>query len=108
MLCVNKKLYEERNIYSFIQASVLQLNRQNPYLIYKKEYRLFYYIAEDFCANMNFLSNYDITMDAFGFPVIKKNTRNAIEAFLDLYNLCCDDMYIDVLMYNAKKRREMS
>ena len=97
MLCVNKYLYNYNSIYNFINNSVNLMINDNPNLTSKKEYWLFYFIKEDFYSSLYSIYNVDIDMDFFGFSLIKKNTRHAVEAFLDLYNLCLDPEYLVVL-----------
>lgn len=106
MLCVNKYLYNYNSIYNFINNSVNLMINDNPNLTSKKEYWLFYFIKEDFYSSLYSIYNVDIDMDFFGFSLIKKNTRHAVEAFLDLYNLCMDPEYLVVLEYCSKKRDE--
>jgi hypothetical protein len=103
MLSVNNGLFDTRNIYNFVDASINILVNSIPTLTTTKEYWLFYYIKDDFFANWKSLYNANIDQDFLGFPLIKKNTRHAIESFLDLYNLCKDEEYIIVLEYCAKK-----
>lgn len=99
MLSVNNVLYEPNNIYNFINTSVNLMINNIPGLTARKEYWLFYFIKDDFRANVSSLYNVDVDTDFLGFPVIKKNTRHAVESFLDLYNLCSDQDYMDVLKY---------
>lgn len=103
MIIVNEKMYNCKNIGSFIDASIQCVINDIPDLIAKKEYWLYYFIKQDFNANMLSLHNVDVSTDFLGFPMIRKNTRHAIEAFFDLYNLCNDSEYIEVLKYCAKK-----
>lgn len=105
MLSVNNVLFDTRNIYNFIDVSINTLVNSIPTLTRSKEYWLFYYIKDDFFANLNSLYNANIDQDFFGFPLIKKNTRHAIESFLDLYNLCEDEEYMIVLEYCAKRHK---
>ena len=102
MLSVNNMLFDPKNIYNFIDASINKLLHNMPELRMEKEYWLFYYIKDDFFANWRSLQNVDINQDFLGFPLIKKNTRHAIEAFLDLNNLCHDKDYLIVLEYGSK------
>lgn len=105
MLSVNKILFDTRNIYNFIDVSIKILVNSVPDLTKTKEYWLFYYIKDDFFANLNSLYNANIDQDFFGFPLIRRNTRHAIESFLDLYNLCEDEKYMIVLEYCAKRHK---
>lgn len=104
MYVLNPGLYQPSNIYNFIEESVNVLLLNNQGLNSQKEYWLFYYIKEDFFANWISLQNYNIEMDVLGFAHIKRNTRHAIESFLDLYNLSKDADYIEVLKYCAKEK----
>ena len=65
----------------------------NQTIVAAKEYWLYYYIKEDFVANFYALYNTDIDLDCFGFTVVQRNTRHAIEAYLDLVNLVEDPEY---------------
>lgn len=112
MLIVNRNLYpipNSGNIYSFIEASINALIAIKPELKLKerKEFWLFYYIKEDYFSNLASLFNADIDFDFLGFPFIRRNTRHAVEAFLDLYNLCRDENYIEVLSYCAGKQKHV-
>lgn len=75
----------------------------NPSIAATKEYWLYYYIKEDFSANFYALYHMDIDLDPFGFTVLQRNTRHAIEAYIDLVNLSNDPDYLSVLEYCAKK-----
>lgn len=103
MLCVNSILYENGNIEQFINDSVNCMIMNMPGLNMRKEYWLFYFIQEDFRTNLWSLYQINIDADIFGFPNIRKNTRHAIEAFLDLYNLCSDSDYIELLKFCSKQ-----
>lgn len=105
MLSVNNVLFDTRSIYNFIDASINILVNGIPNLRSTKEYWLFYYVKDDFFANLNSLCNANIDQDFLGFPLIRKNTRHAIESFLDLYNLCEDEEYMIVLEYCAKRHK---
>lgn len=107
MLLVNPMLYENNSIEQFINASVNCMIRDIPRLNEKKEYWLFYFIKEDFRMNLWSLYQTDIDVDFFGFPMIRKNTRHAIEAFLDLYNLCSEQEYMEILKYCAKQKSDI-
>ena len=104
MLSVNNLLFNRNSINYFIGDSINQLINEIPGIREKEEYWLFYFIREDFSANLFSLCGMDIDTDFLGFPVIRKNTRHAIEAFLDLYNLCRDQEYINVLKYCSNKK----
>lgn len=105
MLYVNAKLYEPKNIYNFIEASITLIINSIPNLTSQKEYWLFYFIKDDFWANWSSLCNANIEQDFLGFPLLRKNTRHAVEAFLDLYNLCMDSEYMTVLKYCARQHK---
>ena len=114
MLIVNKQLYDNTNfnIYKFINfindSTNISLNPQYAQIpiLNIKEYVLFSYIKSDFLSNFVSLYNYDINLDFWGFQFIHVNTRHAIEAFFDLYNLCKDPAYINVMMYCNKIVKE--
>ena len=93
------------NSCNFIDLSTQQMLQAIPSLITTKEYFLFYFIKDDIYANLLSLYNTDTAPDFIGFPTIRKNTRHAIEAFFDLYNLCTDPDYITVLKYCAGYNR---
>lgn len=105
MLSVNKMLYNPNNIYNFINTSVDWMVDNIPDMKASKEYWLFYFIKDDYFANLSSLYNANIDLDFLGFPVIRKNTRHAIESFLDLYNLCMDQDYLQVLKYCAHQQK---
>lgn len=108
MLIINNELFNQNNIYNFIEWSVNKLISISPGIKATKEYWLFYYIKDDFCNNLSSLCNRDISIDFLGFPQIKKNTRHAIEAFIDLNNLISDNEYITVLEYCSKQGKYSS
>lgn len=108
MLYLNRDFYAPNNIVSFVDTSMQVLLTSNPTIISTKEYWLYYYIREDFWANLYSLYNTDIDLDCIGFSVIHRNTRHLIESFLDLVNLCNDPDYISVLEHNAKKGKSLS
>lgn len=101
MLRVNERLYQPQNLYNFIDDSVNRIIYNSQGINSRKEYWLYYFIREDFRGNLWSLYNVDIDTDFFGFPLIRKNTRHAIEAFVDLHNLCSNQEYIEVLKYCA-------
>lgn len=105
MLIVNKMLYQSCNLYNYIEASINRLVNNNLDLTVSKEYWLFYFIKDDFRANFSSLYGTNIDLDFLGFPVIQKNTRHAIESFLDLFNLCNDQDYMEVLKHCAHEQK---
>ena len=103
MLIVNRDLYQNPNILNFFNDSMNCLISEHPELKDTKEFFLFCYIRDDFFANINSLYSMDIDLDWASFPVIRRNTRHAVEAFLDLFNLCRAPYYEEVLKYCAHK-----
>lgn len=92
------------DIVRYITLNIDYVQRNNPNLYSSVPYWLFYYIQNDFLTNMYSLENYDLDSDPFGFPTIRRNTRHAIEAFIDLVNLCHDENgYLPVLRFCDKK-----
>lgn len=71
------------------------------------EYWLYYFIKEDYRANVLSLQGVNIDADIFGFPFIKKNLRHMIEAMIDLFNLVNDKEYIEVMKYCARKQNNV-
>lgn len=69
-----------------------------------KEYWLYYFIKEDYRANILSLQGMNIDADIFGFPIIKKNLRHMIETLIDLFNLVNDEGYIEVMKHCAHER----
>lgn len=102
MLIINPDFFNIR-ISNFIEDSIniiLANENKNKPLQVEKEYWLFYYIKDNFKANLQYLNSIvDIDSDVFGFVPIWRNIRNSIEAFYDLYNLKNDSTYYDVLWY---------
>lgn len=103
MLKVNSTLFEPANIYNFINTSITTLYGFIPSLTQSPEYLLFFFVKDDFSANWSWLQYADIDLDFMGFPLIRRNTRHAIESFLDLHNLCIDSNYMSVLKYCSKQ-----
>lgn len=104
-LFLNRDFYSQNNILTYIESSMQLLLLNNQTITATKEYWLYYYIKEDFVANFYALYNTDIDLDWFGFTVVQRNTRHAIEAYLDLANLVKDTEYLTVLEYCARKGR---
>lgn len=105
MLFINRDFYSSNDIFSFINASVQILINQNPSILATNEYKLFFYIKEDFSANFFALYSTDIDMECLGFSVLQRNTRHAIEAFLDLLNLSHDPDYLSVMEHCADRKK---
>ena len=97
MLVLNQDFFNPRNIIQFIEASTNVLTYNNREVVAQKEYWLYYYIKEDVTSNLYSLQGRDINLDIFGFSSIKRTTRHAIEAYLDMFNLCGDPEYIEVM-----------
>ncbi len=106
MIVVNPKIFDPKNIYNFVDASVIHLITKCQLLTKEKEYWLFYFIKDDFWTSLSSLYNVNIEQDFLGFPSIKKNIRHTIEAFIDLYNLYNDKDYLIVLEYCSKMRKD--
>ena len=104
-LFLNRDFYGQYNILTYIESSMRLILVNNQTILATKEYWLYYYIREDFVANFYALYNTDIDLDCFGFTVVQRNTRHAIEAYLDLVNLVADSEYLTVLEYCANKGR---
>jgi hypothetical protein len=62
---------------------------------------MFFIIYEIFMTNTNFFANTIKEYDYFGFSNVKRNTRCAIEAYVDLYNLIYaeSDLYMELLKH---------
>lgn len=105
-MILSREFYAYPNLVTYINQSVQILLANNQSIANTKEYLLFYYILEDFNANFNYLRDVDIDWDFLGFAVINRNTRHAIESYLDLVNLSHDPEYFAVMEYNANRRRD--
>ncbi len=105
MQFLNYDFYNSSNMLNYIYASIQVLINKDYRILETKEFFLFFYIRKDFEANLRTLYGYDIEEDILGFPVIQRNTRHAIEAFLDLVNLSRDIDYLSVMEYCAKKSK---
>ncbi len=103
MLFLNRDFFIPNNIVSYINISIQTIIQNNPFITADKEYWLYYYIKEDFSSCFYSLYNIDIDTDCLGFSIIRRNTRHAIESFLDLVNLSTDPEYLSILEYSAKK-----
>lgn len=108
MLILNPEFYNTRSFIHFIDASTNALVLNNQAITMQKEYWLFYYIKEDVISNFYSLQRADINLDFLGFPTIKRTTRHAIEAYIDLFNLCHDPEYIEVMKYCANKENKIA
>ncbi len=62
---------------------------------------MFFIIDEIFNVNISFFANTIMEYDYFGFANVKRNTRCAIEAYVDLHNLIYadSDLYIELLKH---------
>lgn len=100
---LNHDFYTQCDILGFINASIQELSHTNPTLLASNEYRLFYFIKENFASNLFSLHGINIDFECMGFPLLHRNTRHSIESYFDLINLCQDDDYLSVLKYCAKK-----
>lgn len=100
---LNNDFYTQCNILGFINSSIQFLSHINPVLLSSNEYRLFFFIKENFASNLFSLQGVNIDFECMGFPLLHRNTRHSIESYLDLINLCQDDEYLSVLEYCAKK-----
>lgn len=105
MLFLNRDFYSHNDVLAYIESSMRLVLLNNQSIATTKEYWLYYYVKEDFVANFYALYNTDIDLDCFGFTVVQRNTRHAIEAYLDLANLVNDSDYMTVLEYCAHKGR---
>lgn len=108
MLVLNQDFFNPRNIIQFIEASTNVLTYNNREVVAQKEYWLYYYIKEDVTSNLYSLQGRDINLDIFGFSSIKRTTRHAIEAYLDMFNLCSAPEYIEVMKYCSHKESRVT
>ena len=97
MQFLNRDFYAPNNVLNYINVSMQAVINQMPAILGTKEYLLYFYIKEDFNANLYALINTDINLECLGFSVLQRNTRHAIEAYLDLVNLSHDQDYLSVL-----------
>lgn len=72
-------------------------------ILQNEKYRLFYMIQEIYRTNIFSFEINIIEYDFGRFAMAKRNTRTAIELYLDLYNLIKDAQYIEVIKYNCEK-----
>ena len=108
MLVLNQDFFNPRNIIQFIEASTNVLTYNNREVVAQKEYWLYYYIKEDVTSNLYSLQGRDINLDIFGLSSIKRTTRHVIEAYLDMFNLCSDPEYIEVMKYCSHKESRVT
>lgn len=102
LMVVNKELYvNPYNIINFINFDISGMINSIANLRSSKEYLYFFYVKEDVVFNWYSICNSFIDdQNPIDFPIIKRNTRHAIESFFDLYNLLKDPDYYYVLNYN--------
>lgn len=93
------------NIYNYVDASVNVLIQQSYNITVDKKYWLFFFIKDNFRANIQYVSSINIDNDIFGFIPVWRNIRHSIEAFYDLYNLVHDEEYLSVIGYASKQGR---
>ena len=88
-------------IWIFVQDSINALQMTIPAAGYRKVFWAYYYVQTSVLSSVRELSNIDIDADFLGFPQVQKNNRVAVEAAIDLFNLCRDQDYIGVICHNA-------
>ena len=103
MLIINPE-FDRYRYYNFISNSINKIVEKRPEICSDKAYRLYYYISGDFFMNVCNITNEEVSTDVSGFPYIQRHTRHMIEAVIDLYNLCCDERYSEVLEKNNTRK----
>lgn len=103
MLIINPE-FDRYRYYNFISNSINKIVEKKPEICRDMAYCLCYYIASDFEKNVRSITNEEVSRDVRGFPYIQSNTRHMIEAVIDLYNLCCDERYSEVLERNNTRK----
>ncbi len=99
--------FAPNTIIGYINASISALLSNNLSMASSKEYWLFYFIRENYLANISSLHGVELNLDCFGFSLIHRNTRHSIESFLDLVNLYSDSSYMTVLEYCAGNKKDV-
>lgn len=107
MLIINPE-FDRYRYYNFISNSINKIVEKRPEICSDKAYRLYYYISGDFFMNVCNITNEEVSTDVSGFPYIQRHTRHMIEAVIDLYNLCCDERYSEVLEKKQHKKRNFN
>jgi len=105
MQFLNRDFYAPNNVLNYIDVSMQAVINRLPAILGTKEYLLYFYIREDFNANLCAMFNTNIDIECLGFSVLHRNTRHAIEAFLDLLNLSHDLDYLSVLEHCADRKK---
>lgn len=93
------KMVVNHNVYNFIDSSITTVLNHNRSIVADKKYWLFYFIKDNYIANMQYLNTVNVDQDVFGFIPVWRNTRNSIEAFYDLINLSFVEGYTSVLEF---------
>lgn len=88
-------------LWTFLNDSINSLQASIPSAGYRKILWCYYYVQMNVMNSLQDLSSVDIDADFLRFPQVQKNNRIAIEAALDLFNLCKDPNYISVICQNA-------
>lgn len=84
-----------------------RLNYLNVNMFASNEFKLFYYLNENYINDFLYITGKEFDSDFYGFIPVWRNARNSTETLLDLYNLVHIPNYIQVLEYqNLIKRKE--
>ncbi|MGN0322428.1 MAG: hypothetical protein ACI4DZ_04865 [Oliverpabstia sp.] len=102
---VNKNVLDNINLYKnrmdgIINSFFQQIQYQCNYNVFiTSNYKLYSLIAENIRMDLNYLLTITIDYDVFSFIGVRRNLRNSIEAYYDLYNLTFDENYLYLLKY---------
>ena len=94
----NPVFYDEYNLMNYLDFAVMKTAKLYPEVLREEIYLLFYLIKDNFQANMKYLRENNVDVDCFGFLPVRRNTRNSVEAFFDMFNLINAENYISVLL----------
>ena len=100
----NPVFYDEYNLMNYLDFAVMKTAKLYPDVLREEIYLLFYLIKDNFQANMKYLRENNVDVDCFGFLPVRRNTRNSVEAFFDMFNLINAENYISVLLYMNDKK----
>lgn len=74
-----------------------QKSFSNIDMLGSNEFKLFYYLNENYINDISYILQKDFDSDVYGFIPVWRNARNSTETLLDLYNLVYTPNYLQVL-----------
>jgi hypothetical protein len=86
-------------IWNFFQG-IMYLQQSEFDFFATPNYKLYSMISDNIRMDLGYLMTTNIDYDPFGFIGVRRNLRNSIEAYYDLYNITCNECYFYFLKYS--------